>query len=267
MGASKPMIKQILQKFFNIQHEEEMVQYWKTKLAVEAKVTTAEDGSYIMWMEGEKYPFPGFPRGSVLFKSLSKLKHECKQIFNRAWYALEDGKGDEEVIQNIKNELFTDIKALMDERRLLMLPPERMAPMVREIWRAMEVLEKRHNSDKIKTLKEILCFIIQEDDAYRFRVGWVMKFFKPFMSRVKNPIKIFDYALSMLEHAEIVGDMKERQRLLRRIIMLCLKDKQIRDLFNELCNEWDWKKIKLSKGDAYFFRGKWFKVDYPQCQY
>jgi hypothetical protein len=262
------MIKKILQKFFNIQQEEEIVQYWKTKLAVEAKVTTAKDGSYIMWMEGEKYPFPGFPRGLVLYKSLSKLKHELKQVCNRAWYALEEGQNSEEVVKNIKLSLFTDIKALMDERRLLMLPPEKMSPMVREVWRAFTVLEKRHKSEKIRVCKEILCFILQEDDAYRFRVGYVMQFIRGFLwFRPKDPIKQFDLALGLLEHAEIVGDMKERQRLLRRILMLCLKDVNIKSLFIELTEEWDWNKLKLTKADKYYFRGKWFKVDYPANQY
>ena len=262
------MIKTILQKFFGIKKEEEMVQYWKTKLSVEAKVTTDESGSYIMWMEGEKYPFPGFPRGIVLYKSLSKLKHELKQICNRAWYALEEGKNDKEVVENIKNELFTDIKTLMDERRLLMLPVERMAPMVKELWRAFTVVEKRHKSEKVKLIKEVLCFILQEDDAYRFRVGYIMQFIRGFMwFRPKNVIKQIDLALGILEHAEIVGDMKERQRLLRRILGLCLKDVNISNLFTELTEEWDWKKMVLSKGDKYFFRGKWFKVDYPTNQY
>jgi hypothetical protein len=262
------MIKRLLQKFFKIQPEEEMVQYWKTKLSVEAKVTQDKTGSYVMYMDGEKYPFPGFPRGLVLYKSLSKLKHELKQICNRAWYALEDGKDDAEVIKTIKNELFTDIKALMDERRLLMLPPEHMAAMPRELWRALTVLEKRHNSPKIRTVKEVLCFIMQEDDAYRFRVSYILQFVKGFLwFKPKNVVKQFDLALGILEHAEIVGDMKERQRLLRRILMLCLKDETIKNLFIELCNEWDWKKMVLSKGDKYFFRGKWFKVDYPRNQY
>ncbi len=257
-----------MRKFFG-KYEPEMVQYWKTKVSVEAKVTTDKSGSYIMWMDGEKYPFPGFPRGNVLFKSLSKLKHEIKnQIFNESWRKLEEGKSDERVIKEIKDTLFTNIKALMDERRLLLLPYERMAEMPRELWRAMTVLEKRHQSEKIRTLKEILCFILQEDDAYRFRVQWVMQFFRflPFVTP-RNVIKIFDFALSQIEHAEIVGDMKERMRLLRRILMIVLKDRQIAGLFEELCREWDWKKMRLSDGDKYFFRGKWFKVDYPKNQY
>ena len=262
-----------------------MVQYWKTKEAVEAKVTTDKTGSYIMWMEGEKYPFPGFPRGSILFTYISKLKHEIKnQIFNKAWYALEKGVSEEEVVSGIKEYLFGGIKitdtskinqtqfemgeSLLEKMKLIMLPPERMAQMPREVWRAMTVLEKRHNNKRIGILKQILCFILQEDDSYRFRVQWIMQFFEPFWRfSPKNSVKTFDFALKMLENAEIVGDMKERQRLLRRILMVCLKDKQIKGLFEELCSEWKWEKLKLSKADKYFFRGKWFKVDYPKYQY
>ena len=262
------MIKRLLQKFFKIQPEEDMVQYWKTKLSAEAKVTQDKTGSYIMWIEGEKYPFPGFPRGLVLYKSLSKLKHEIKQVFNRAWCALEEGKCEAVVIKTVKKELFGEIKALMDERRLLIMPPENMASMPRELWRAMTVLEKRHKSPEIRVLKEMLCFIFQEDDAYRFRVQYILQFVRGFMwFKPKNVVKQFDLALGILEQAEIVGDMKERQRLLRRILMLCLKDETINRLFVELCNEWDWKKMILSKADKYFFRGKWFKVDYPKNQY
>ncbi len=71
----------------------EMVHYWKTKSGVQAKVTKAKDGSTHMIMEGEKYAFPTFPRGHILFGHLSKIKHEIKnQIFNESWKQLEEGK-------------------------------------------------------------------------------------------------------------------------------------------------------------------------------
>jgi hypothetical protein len=248
----------------------EMVSYWKTKESVEAKVTTAEDGHYIMWMDGEKYPFPGFPRGSILFSTVSKLKHEIKnQIFNTAWYALEDGKPKDEVIRDIKQKVLPEIQKLTEERRLLLLPPRRMVPAVREIWRAFEVVGE--GNPKIQSLKETLCLILQEDDAYRFRVGWIVKFFNPssltWRMFGKNLIKTFDFALQMLEHGEVIDDMKERIRLLRRILLLVLEDEQIRGYFEAFCKEVDWNKVKLTEADKYFFRGKYFKVDYPEFEY
>ena len=59
-------------------HPREMSSWWKTKEAVLAKYTEAKDGSYIMRMEGEPYDFPGYPRGTLLFGSLSPLKHHIK---------------------------------------------------------------------------------------------------------------------------------------------------------------------------------------------
>ncbi len=47
----------------------EMVKYWKHQAAVEAKVTEV-DGVICMKMDGEKYTFPGFPRGHLLFGQL-----------------------------------------------------------------------------------------------------------------------------------------------------------------------------------------------------
>ena len=78
---------------------------------------------------------------------------------------------------------------------------------------------------------------------------------------------MFAHAMKMLAHAEVIGDMKERVRLWRRILLLMLEDETIRNLFEKLCKEIDWKKVKLSAGDKYHFRGKYFKVDYPYLEY
>ena len=114
-----------------------MVQYWKNKDSVAAKVTKAEDGSIIMHLEGEAYPFPTFPRGHLLFGTLSKLKHEIKnQVFNDSWWALEEGVNEEIVIARIKSKLFNEIAELAKSLKYDALPLEKMTPSVREIYRA-----------------------------------------------------------------------------------------------------------------------------------
>lgn len=239
----------------------EMVSYWKNKESVAAKVTKAKDGSIIMKLEGEKYAFPTFPRGYLLFGQLSKLKHEIKnQVFNESWRKLEEGVPRTEVIADIKSKLFGEIAEIAELSRYDMLPPESMCPSVREIYRAWSKV-----SPETGVLRDYLCFILQEDDAYRWRVSWLVKWFGWFMKR--NPVKSFDYALKMLEHGEVVGDMKERQRLLRRILLLMLEDKSIRNKFEMLFREINWKKVKLTKGDAYHFRGKYFKTDLDTLEY
>jgi hypothetical protein len=111
----------------------------------------------------------------------------------------------------------------------------------------------------------MLCFILQEDDAYRFRVQWLFGIFRP--RWWLDPVRLFDFALSELENAEVIGDMKERQRLLKRILLLTLEDKHIRELFVKFCRELNWKKVRLSRADKYHFRGKYFKVDWLYFEY
>lgn len=235
-----------------------MVKYWKTLDAVKAKVTTAPEGHYIMWMQGEKYPFPGFPRGVVLFNALSKLKHEIKnQLFNATWKDLDEGTASKEKVLDALHKICD----LSNSNRASMLPPEKMCPSVKEIWRAWSVVEKKYPSETMRSLKEALCFVLQEDDGYRFRVQWLAKFLRWF------PLKDFIYALRMLEHGEMIGDMKERIRLLRRVLVYIYTRKGIRERFEMFMKEVNWKKVKLTKADKYFFRAKYFKCDYPLYEY
>lgn len=243
-----------------------MVQYWKTKESVAAKVTTDKDGAFIMKMEGEKYAFPGFPRGYLLFGTLSKLKHEIKnQIFNDSWAFLEDGVSKKEIIQKGK-EAIDKIGEFVELNRYDMVPPEKMIGPVREIWRAWP-----EGGERSKVIKEALTYIMQEDDGYRFRLQWIIGIFNPsswwFKLLFRNPIKDLDIALQELEHAEVIEDMKAKIRLLRRIVMLALEDEKIRSLFLKLCKNMNWNKLKLREADKFHFRGKYFKVDFEKFEY
>lgn len=258
-------MNKIIQFFKNKYYKDaEMVSYWKKQDSVEAKVYLHKDGHYVMQMAGEKYPFPGYPRGSLLYGSLSPLKHQIKnQVFNDCWKMLEDiNLSNEEIMAIMRERVLPKIFELGEKAKFDMVPYERMVPAVKEIWRAMTVVEKKTGNPKVGKLKELICFIIQEDDAYRFRFQWLCKFL-----RHNIPLKWWDYGLGMLEHAEIIGDMKERIRLFRRITMFILEDESIRNCFELLMKEIDFKKVRLTKADKYFFRAKYFKVDFPEYQY
>lgn len=232
----------------------EMVSYWKHKDHVEAKVMRQPDGTYVMKMEGEKYLFPGYPRGSLLYGGLSPLKHQIKNhIFNDVWAMLEMGADRASIVKHLNTVAWPAIYELAEKTRYDMVPYERMNGPVKELYRAMEVVGVD------PTLKEIICFILQEDDAYRMRLQWMVKFFPRWRKPTRED---FAKALEMAEEAEVVGDMKERQRLFRRVF-LEIADKK----FDHLLAEVNWKKVALSKGDKYFFRAKYFKVDYPEYAY
>ena len=143
-----------MKKFFNWYFKKrppEQVKYYKKTNKERAKVVHGEDGSLQMMVEGEKYPFPGFPRGHVLFGSLASLKKTMKQA------------------------VFNELAAVVPD----MLPVEQMCPFVRELYRVMTDLENAEITPDMKSemynMKKILCFFFQEDDAYRFRVQWLLE--------------------------------------------------------------------------------------------
>lgn len=223
-----------------------MVQWWKTKEAVRAKLTTADDGSYIMWMEGEKYPFPGYPRGHLIsnrpdvFSPYSKLKHLIKtRLFNDNWYRIDKGERVEVDC--------TPIYEMAHELRHDMMPIGKCAPAVREIYRCLSHPQWR----------DIITMIFQEDDAYRWRFQWII----PHLSK-KDPIGSFDRAMELLEHAETTDDMKDRVRLFRRVLLELWKDPYYAQFWIDFVQNLDMKKVTLTKADKYFFRAKYFRVDY-----
>ncbi len=248
-----------------------MIGYWKTKDHVEAKLTENEDGETIMIMKDEQYPQPGFPRGYLLFGKLSKLKHEIKnQIFNDSWAMLEDGIPDQEIIDKMKNEVFDKIFQLADELgwQYEIVPPEKMYKPIKEIYRAWTKVAPSERSLKIR---DLLCWVLTEDDSYRFRVQDMAEYFNPNKWYYKlfriDPIKLFGKAIDEITYAEVIGDMKEKQQLLKRILLMFLKDKRIKELFIAFIREVNWKKVFLSKGDRYHYRGKYVKVDRRVLEY
>jgi hypothetical protein len=225
----------------------EMVSWWMTKEACQAKVTTDEDGSYIMWMEGEKYPFPGYPRGHLLYGTLSKLKHEIKnQIFNRNWERI----GRREPVSI--DEACQNIYELAEKSKYDMLPVEKMAPAVREMYKNLTHPVWRY----------IISYIFQEDDGYRFRFQWLMTYIDK-----KDPIGSFDTGMQMLEHAEVIDDMKERVNLIRVVMLKLWENPVYAQYWIDFVQNAKLSDMKLSKADKFYFRAKYFKVDYPHMEY
>ncbi len=238
-----------------------MVSYWKTKEAVQAKVTEI-NGVTVMMMEGEKYPFPGFPRGYLLFGRLSKLKHEIKnQIFNDSWAKLESGSPAQEINDRLKKDVLPNIFTLAEESAYDFVPPKSMSESVRELHRVWEKVSPNSPWCRIVT------HILQEDDAYRFRFQWMVPFMLPWAMKFIDPVKLFERGLVWMENGEIIGDMKERVRLFRRIMLMILSDKENKEIFTRIFREIDWKKIQMKESDKYFFRGKYFKVDLDKFEY
>jgi len=168
----------------------ESVQYWKNGAPARAKVGHAKEGHLEMEIKGEKYKYPGFPRGPVLLGPLAKMKKKVKNaIFNKVFGELED---------------------MANDMKYDMLPDEKCVPAVREMARVFDKMIEMEIVDdmkgRLRMIKRVLIFFLNEDDAYRFRAQY-------FFSEINR------------------------------------------------------KKVKLSKADKYYARGKYWKVDYDKYSY
>ena len=257
----------------------EMVQYWKTGDVARAKLVTLKDGSYAMLIEGEKYPLYGFPRGPVLFGPLAKLKHLAKNlVFNHVWKMLEEKKSEEEILNYLFKVALPVLLQEIKKMKYDMFPPEKLCPAVREIWRAMTEVENTiSDKEEFRTLKEGFTFFLQEDDAYRFRIQWMARYINPkhplrklyyfFTRKEYSFLQELESVFNFLGHAEITPDMKGRKELIQRVVFFVLGNEDLRNLMEKLVKEIDWNKLKLSKADTYYFRGKYFKVDLDKFDY
>lgn len=129
------------------------VKYWLKSKAAFARVKKHPKGHYQMSVEGEDVEMPGFPRGPVLFSTASKLKHIAKtEIFNAFAKKFEEWKKDYQINA---------------------VEPDKMVPAVKEVWKTFEYLENMEVTEdmkgRIRLMKEVLCFLLDLDDAYRFR--------------------------------------------------------------------------------------------------
>jgi len=169
----------------------EAVSYWKYGDAARAKVGTNEKtGEVQMEIEGEKHAYPGFPRGPVLMGPLARVKKKLKEV--------------------VLNRTFAELEKMAADTKYEQLPPDKMNIAVREFNRVLIELEDAEivgdMKKRMKNLRKVLIFFLQEDDAYRMRWQWIME----------------------------------------RLNM---------------------KKVKLTKADKYYFRGKYFKVDHHKFDY
>jgi hypothetical protein len=150
------MLNYLSRTFFNLLYRfrrPAMVQYWKRGNGALARVKKSEQGHYEMQVQGEDQSMSGFPRGPVLFSSIGKLKHMIKtRVFNA---------------------VAGDLKALTDELKIDMIEPDKMVPAVKHIWDTFELMENMEVTEdmkgRIKLMKEVICFFLDSDDAYRFR--------------------------------------------------------------------------------------------------
>ena len=148
------ILTQFFKRFYKIKPPE-TVQYYKTRKYAKARVTKTKEGALQMELEDEKYPFPGMPRAHILMNSLEQMKESFKE--------------------KIFHAIFEQVAKVYPD----MMPENNLCSFVKELWRIMTLMEEMETTIdmrlRIKNMKKAICFFLQEDDSYRFRLQWAIE--------------------------------------------------------------------------------------------
>lgn len=102
-------------------------------------------------IEGEKYPLRGMPRSSFMHGPLAPLKNY------------------------MKNFVVTALAKCLPFK----IPDDKMVEPVREIARVFDLVIEAEDEPEMKRLigqfKDAVCMVLQEDDAWRFRMQWALE--------------------------------------------------------------------------------------------
>jgi hypothetical protein len=114
------------------------------------KVEFPKEGGTFTYLEGHPYPFPGFPEQRFVQKT-ALIKALIPALCRGAKYLINSDKID----------------------------PKRYSRPVREIYRLFNLLIEREkdqgNKDKWTQIRDVVCYILEFDNAYRFRLQDVLK--------------------------------------------------------------------------------------------
>lgn len=126
-----------------------VVQYGERKGKELAQpVWNAEKKTTELHIRDERYPMRAFPRNHVLHGPLGPLKRYIKNL----------------IIEQL-------VKCLPYK-----IPDENLAEPVRELARVFDLMAQAEDEPEMKRLvgqfKDAICMILQEDDAWRYRLQW-----------------------------------------------------------------------------------------------
>jgi len=200
---------------------------------------------------GAKYPMRGIPREHFLKKILDPFKRKVNKTF------LEGGSSFKLLLDKI---MISNVWKLIYEE----VPDDQLSEPVKEIARVLDLMIVEiwaKEKAKWTAYRKFGCSFIEEDFAYRYRAQWLLEHIdieKLMSDPAKEVARVFD----LLVEAERNQGMKKKWQSYKRT--LCALFRENPDYYYYLqyfLKHLDMKKVKLSKGDRYYFRCKEFKVD------
>ena len=222
------------------------------------KVEFPVDGGVLTYMEGHPYAYRGFPYFEFvdkidLIKKLSRgflsgFYHSVKKT-HKIWFITFLPS-----IWILKHFVRAAIYAFYRIIERFRIKPKYYSQAIRELYRAFSVQKDEKISDQELRfrIRDLLCMILEYDNAYRFRFqDLTEELNKENLSKdlLKEINKLFD----IMSSREIGQDIKDTWTLVRLFISYYLRfDKKIKRILQDMLLELNVEQTKFTPEDIHF---------------
>ena len=224
------------------------------------RVEFPEAGGVLTYMDGYEYPYRGFPSAEVvekidLIKKLSRamasgLYHSLKR---HPWLMITLLP----VVWVFKDLLYTGVSTFARTLERVRLKPHRYSQPIRELHRAFSEPraqrgEDEHTQELRLMLRDIVCMVLEYDNAYRFRMQDILAELDKEALR-RNPYKELNRLLSIAQSRENTQEIRDTWKLAKLAVSLYLRmDRKMRNLVVDVLCEINTAEIKMTVEDVSF---------------
>jgi len=221
------------------------------------KVEFPSEGGVLSYQEGLEQPYRGFPFFEVVEKidlikkvsraSLSGLYHSFK---TKKWLLFTLIPA----VWMFKNLLYAGVYALYRVIERTRIKPRYYSQAIRELYRAFSYPQGESSKmlELRLMLRDLVCMILEFDNAYRFRVQDLLEELNK-TSLKKNPIKELNRIFTIVQEREKTQEIKDTWTLVKLFNSLYLRfDYQFKKMVVNILKELDIDKIKLTVEDKVF---------------
>ena len=217
--------------------------HWK---AFKEVVLPKEGGIYTHYWD-DKYPQKGFP-----FNETVEKVNDIKKMVMALLYGFDKFKGKWLIgifyLLFRKRILISFTSVLIQMDRMLAfhrLNPIRYCPSVREVYQAIPA------NGNYSRLKNVVCMILEFDDAYRYRFQYTLGQINKDDFK-KNPYAELSRALVKMQESEIDERLRKMWKMLEKFLWLSFFFKVFRQGIINIIGQMDLEKVKLDEADRYY---------------
>lgn len=218
------------------------------------KVEFPSEGGVLSFQEGLEQPYRGFPFFEVVEKidlikkitraSLSGIYHSIR---TKKWLLLTLLPS----VWMFKSLIWAGIYALYRLIERTRIKPWFYSQAIRELYRAFSVPRQKEKPRTIELrlmLRDLICMILEFDNAYRFRFqDWIGELNKEALK--KNPTKEFGRILKIASQREKTQEIKDTWKLVKMFNFYLKFDFELKKMLKDILGELDIEKVKLTTED------------------